>query len=64
MKVYLERMDGNSLLLLNLTEDLCHPPEEANGFQLKSIMHSMWLQYTNIPLGCPVEAVSQKPFTV
>lgn len=51
--------DGNSHLLLNVTEDMCNPSEEANGFQLKSVLHSVVQQYTNIPIGCPVKAVSK-----
>lgn len=59
--MYLESglADGQFHLLFNITENMCNLADEAKASNLTAIVHPLWQQYTNIPIECPIEAVSK-----
>lgn len=50
--------NGHYTLLFNFSKNLCHLAEEAKASILASFVQPLWEAHTNIPFGCPIQAVS------
>lgn len=51
-------LDGQYNLLFNVTENLCDVATNMKKAKIGEIMRPLWEQHTNIPIGCPIDAVS------
>lgn len=50
--------NGHYHLLFNFSQNVCHLADEAKATAIASIVRPLWEAHTNIPFGCPIQAVS------
>lgn len=57
IEVY-KRQDDQFLLLFNISDNVCDRAMEAKSSPIAMLVLPFWKKYTNIPMECPIEAVS------